>query len=59
MDLYPEEPLWEEVVYLAYHLHWDLDQLLDIEHADRVRLVERVAALNRSALDDAKRMIAS
>jgi hypothetical protein len=59
MDLYPEESLWEEVVYLAYHLHWDLDQLLDIEHADRVRLVERVAALNRRALDDTKRMIAS
>ena len=58
MDLYPEEPLWEEVVYLAYHLHWDLDQLLDIEHGDRVRHVERVAALNNRALEQAKRMIA-
>ena len=58
MDLYPEDPLWEEVVYLAYHLHWDLDQLLDIEHGDRVRLVVRVAALNNRALEQAKRMIA-
>ena len=57
MDLYPEDPLWEEVVYLAYHLHWVLDQLLDIEHGDRVRLVERVAALNNRALEQAKRMI--
>ena len=25
MRLYPEEALWDEIAYLAYHLHWDLD----------------------------------
>ncbi len=25
MRLYPEQALWDEVTYLAYHLHWDLD----------------------------------
>lgn len=58
MELYPESSLWDEVVYLAYHLHWDLDHLLDLPHPDRVRLVERVAELNRRALDDARRLIA-
>lgn len=57
MELYPEHALWDEVVYLAYHLHWDLDRLLDLAHADRVMLVERVADLNRRALDDAKRLL--
>ena len=32
--------------YLAYHLHWNLDQLMDLEHGDRVRLVDEVAGLN-------------
>lgn len=49
MKLYPEESLWSEVVYLAYHLHWDIDSLLDLEHPDRARLVELVADLNERA----------
>jgi hypothetical protein len=46
---YPTDALWQEIAYLAYHLHWDLDRLLELEHADRVRLVRAVAALNTQA----------
>lgn len=41
--------LWEEVTYLGYHLHWDLNTLLDLEHRDRGRLVRMVADLNQRA----------
>jgi hypothetical protein len=57
MELYPERAVWDELVYLAYHLHWDLNTLLDLEHADRIMLVERVADFNRRALDDARRLL--
>lgn len=43
------DELWAEVSYLAYHLHWDLDTLLDLEHADRARFIEQVASLNERA----------
>lgn len=36
--------------YLAYHLHWDFDVLLDLEHDDRLRLLRQVADLNERAL---------
>ena len=49
MRLYPEESLWDEIAYLAYHLHWDLDRLLDLNHADRARLIRSVAELNDRA----------
>jgi hypothetical protein len=49
MKRYPTEALWQEVVYLAYHLHWSLDDLLDLEHSVRARLVRGVAALNSRA----------
>jgi hypothetical protein len=49
MRLYPEDALWEEIAYLAYHLHWDLDRLLDLNHADRARLIRSVAELNDRA----------
>ena len=26
---YPTEALWQEIAYLAYHLHWPLNELLD------------------------------
>jgi hypothetical protein len=49
MMRYPTEALWQELAYLAYHLHWDLDQLLDLEHGDRTRLIRAVSSLNARA----------
>ena len=46
---YPQDALWDEIAYLAYHLDWDLDTLLDLEHADRTRMVRMVASLNERA----------
>jgi hypothetical protein len=46
---YPEQSLWSEVAYLAYHLHWDLDSILDLQHPDRIRLIELVADMNERA----------
>jgi hypothetical protein len=43
------DALWEEITYLAYHLHWDVDTLLDLEHGDRTRLIRSVAQLNERA----------
>ena len=49
MKRYPAEALWQEIAYLAYHLHWALDDLLDLEHLDRVRMVRAVVSLNDRA----------
>ncbi len=46
---YAAEELWREITYLGYHLHWELDALLDLEHADRTRLVREVGDLNERA----------
>jgi hypothetical protein len=41
--------LWDEIAYLAYHLHWELGTLLELEHGDRARLIDEVARLNERA----------
>lgn len=46
---YPPEAIWQEIAFLAYHLHWTLDDLLDLEHADRVRMLRAVSNLNNQA----------
>jgi hypothetical protein len=44
----PEE-LLGETARLAYHLHWPLDTILDLEHADRRRFLREADALALSA----------
>jgi hypothetical protein len=46
---YASDRLFEEIAYVAYHLHWSFEELLDLEHAVRRRLVEAVDQLNRRA----------
>ncbi|MEU2510957.1 DUF6760 family protein [Streptomyces syringium] len=43
---YAADRIHEEVAYLAYHFHWSFDQILDLEHADRLRYVDQIARLN-------------
>ncbi|MBB5936600.1 DUF6760 family protein [Streptomyces zagrosensis] len=43
---YAADRIYEEVAYLAYHFHWSLDQILDLEHADRLQYVHQVARLS-------------
>lgn len=44
---YATERLYEEVAYVAFHFHWPLADILDLEHPDRRRYVAQIAALNR------------
>ena len=54
MMAYAESELWDEMTYLAYHLHWPLVDLLDLEHRDRSRLIDSVADLNERAWQRAR-----
>jgi hypothetical protein len=40
----PEEVLGE-TARLAYHLHWPLDSILDLEHHDRRRFLREADAM--------------
>jgi hypothetical protein len=44
---YATDRLFEEVAYVAYHFHWSLEELLDLEHPVRRRFVEEIDRLNR------------
>ena len=43
---YAPDRIHEEVAYVAFHFHWDLDRILDLEHPQRLRFVSEIAALN-------------
>ncbi|WP_328720236.1 hypothetical protein OHT52_12560 [Streptomyces sp. NBC_00247] len=41
---YANDRLHEEIAYVAYHFHWSLEQILDLEHQDRRRYTEQIAS---------------
>jgi hypothetical protein len=45
MLTHPSNRLWAEVVRLGYHLHWSLDDILDLEHPVRRRVLDELAGL--------------
>jgi hypothetical protein len=43
---YATDRLHKEIAYVAYHFHWDLDDILDLEHRDRQRYVVEIGEIN-------------
>jgi hypothetical protein len=50
---YATDRLHEEVAYVAYHFHWALDEILDLEHPTRRRFVEEIAKINERLVEQA------
>jgi hypothetical protein len=44
--MYAADRLHREVAYIAYHFHWSLEDILDLEHPDRLRYVAEIAHIN-------------
>jgi len=51
---YETSDVWRELTYLAYHLHWDLEDLLDLDHRDRGTIIDNVASLNERAWEEVR-----
>jgi hypothetical protein len=42
----PASRLYEEMTYVAYYLHWPLEEILDLEHALRRRFADEIGRIN-------------
>ncbi|MEU7001475.1 DUF6760 family protein [Nonomuraea sp. NPDC046570] len=40
--------LYGEIAYVAYHFHWPLNDILDLEHADRRRFITEITTFGPS-----------
>jgi hypothetical protein len=47
------EQLLAETARLAYHLHWPLDTILDLEHSDRRRFLAEAEAISAGGMPGA------
>jgi len=44
---YPLDKLYQEVAYVAYHFHWPVDDILDMEHRERQIWVKEISEINK------------
>jgi len=49
MMRYPSDRLHEEVAYLAYHLSWTYQEVMQLDHRERRRWVAEVARIDQGA----------
>ncbi|MEV6793627.1 DUF6760 family protein [Streptomyces sp. NPDC051320] len=49
---YATDRVHEEIAYIAYHFHWSLEDILDLEHRDRRRYADQIATLVTRASAD-------
>ena len=43
---YPLDKLSGEVAYIAYHFHWGIDDVLDMEHQERHMWIKEISEIN-------------
>ncbi len=46
MIAYPLDRLYEEMAYIAYHLHWPYGEIIEMDHRERQQWVSQVSAIN-------------
>ncbi|MCA9520270.1 MAG: hypothetical protein KC609_04835 [Myxococcales bacterium] len=52
---YPLDRLYQEVAYIAYHFHWNYDDILAMEHQERQVWVKEISNINREINESRKR----
>lgn len=43
---YATDQIYTEVAYVAFHFHWSMAEILDLEHAERLRYVAEISKIN-------------
>ncbi|WP_370573512.1 DUF6760 family protein [Methanomethylovorans sp.] len=54
---YPLERIYEEVAFIAYHFHWSLEEIINMEHRDRHKWCDEISRINRRLSEEKQRSI--
>ena len=52
--LYPQDRLYQEMAFLAYYLHWPMEELMKLDHRARRRWCEEVSTINKKLSNTSK-----
>ncbi len=43
---YPIDKLYEEMAFVAYYLHWSHEEVMMLEHKERIRWCKEISSIN-------------
>jgi len=43
---YPRDEIFREVAFIAYYLHWPMDEIMSLDHRERQQWVAEVSKIN-------------
>jgi hypothetical protein len=52
---YPVEKLYEEMAFIAYYMHWSHEEVMNLEHAERIRWCEQISKINKNLNSDSEK----
>ena len=38
--------MYEEVAFVAYHFHWSMESVMNLDHGNRLQWVREISAIN-------------
>lgn len=50
MTTYAIDDLYAEIAYVAYHFHWPLAEILDLDHGERRRYAAEIGTIIQLAV---------
>ncbi len=57
MISYPLDRIYEEVAFIAFHFHWSPDDIMNMEHRERLKWCEEVSKINKKLNGDETKSI--
>jgi len=51
---YPQEKIFQEIAFVAYYFHWPVEQILNMEHRDRVMWCSEISQINKTLNDSSE-----
>lgn len=45
--MYPADQLYEEAAFIAYYVHWSLEDVFGLPHYERIRWCKEISEINR------------
>ncbi len=54
---YPLDRIYEEVAFIAYHFHWQHEDIMNMEHRERKRWCEEISKINSKISGEEKKSV--
>ncbi|MEG0779027.1 MAG: DUF6760 family protein [Oscillospiraceae bacterium] len=54
IETYPADKIYEEAAFLGYYMHWSREEVLHMNHLERLRWCKEVSQINSKLNDEDK-----